>query len=1690
MMMMRGSILLVVVVVAFLFVGPSLAQQRDCTIDDYTATYTACRADNKRDLVYFLNQPVTCSVGGGGGGFVPPYKYNLSCNLACDEGYYLPMGETQCAQCSPGSYSRGGALLFSQFYDWPSSGLMFNTYCLAGLRDPVRASCPGWQLEGAYMMSGNVTDSQASVLELNTIIVSSIAHVHFTYRVDAERNYDFFYFEVDGVIVLPKTSFTLTYVDFRANLTAGYHTLRWIYAKDVSLSGGEDAAFIDMIEVSGTRFADDACTPCHRGTATEKYGSEKCDDCPLNTYADSENMTSCKPCPTGTYSFEGSPSCLPRLACTEKDFDFNHTKCEGPKPGTQLLQYHWLEPIICDPSNSNSVHLPPAEPLACGPCDSGFYRDERTYQCVACASGSYTDGKGTNNDGFTTCTSCNAGQAAIKEFNITNFDAWMPNSDTGCAGKCGSPGWRLRGDFIDSGVGHGLNVDVWFSFDVELYQPGTLSFQYFLNCSLCKLTFSTEGPNGNLNGSIANAYAILGRNVDVTLDLPMGRTTLFFNFNKQSTTFDSSEEKRRNDLVRLNYIFVDGVEDGGASSCTPCSQGSVANQGAYMCTNCTAGFQSNAESTNCVACPPGQFSSVSGLPCRLCGEGTVPTADRTSCTLNCTYTLPGTSSTFDFSPLSQPSFYTPPIVISDHTYLLSVCNQVPAKNTTCYDDEGKPLVTSSCQITPDGYGIDLGNLLAYAPLADYADSVTGLDMIYTGGLAGCARFYNKTDVPRQTVIHFLCDTTAGKGIPVPKGALENKMCVYEFEWRSLYACPECSMDDVEEVYGPCVYGKRQIHYYWADNPTQCHDGIKLPPTRVVNCTITTLTCPAGMYVKDDGGNASDEETCVACPGGTFSLGGGLRIDNWNNGGSGDDGNGNNNNNQLPPGFNHINTCTGGQVCSQWRVAPDGRSLLSGVGSSALGATYTFNLPGTVKFHYQVYISQSGSFGFFIDGVIRLYEGAQKIMTQPREFFFDVEAGVHNFKWSFFSGRLDSPNALDFEGAYLYDIEFMGLDSADAQCTPCAPGWVSSSNSSSCRQCPANTYANGRHTYCIQCSAIDANSYSMPGSEVCLPRPTCSDEDYYLVYGDCTMNGDGTLSRSASYTRKMPSICLDGPLAYRPPAPAETQCAPCPDGLYRDGAQCKICADGTYVDPSSPVSDPPCKAPEGDHYLYKELAYFTTDGDNHWSAEWQTGCHGDGCFNSSGWRIRESCIESSDHLDGRVDSWVSLYIQIDASTYTTEASVHFLYDVDQTGPQNNGLFFLIDEVPHMLISTTSGEQTFPLNVGAHSLKWIAHKEAGGGSTVSARVRSIRIRGSVRGPSFASVCPAGTSTAQKTSSDVYNCALCPPGTFSAVSGASECTRCPAGTFASSQGSTGCEPCPAGTYTEGEGAAYCITNCSFTLRGGQVVDLSRLDSSSSAGSVSDSDHNTYYISPCEMTYCNPTFNPNADKKTHVCINTLGGDVLDGGSLLASVEQYNNTETAFDFLITYSGGDSFGCEEGANGRELQLGFACDENSGRGSPQFLAYSSDTRCTSLFMWRSLYACPLCTANDYVTVYTPCESGVRRVIRERVNPCNDMYSKLDNANNVEETCSGFEVSSTIIIVVVLALVVLVIILIFVSVRNRLLTRKYSRLINRDDNKNPQFELDEPNVLHDDDDDDDLNINDNNSRGRGSPAHSLE
>lgn len=92
----------------------------ECTEDDIVETYTPC-VDNLRSVVFYYAIPCVPN-----GLELPTTIANLPCDIACDDGEFLPLGRTSCSPCVPGTYSIGGGDVYD---DWLMMPTEFVTEC-------------------------------------------------------------------------------------------------------------------------------------------------------------------------------------------------------------------------------------------------------------------------------------------------------------------------------------------------------------------------------------------------------------------------------------------------------------------------------------------------------------------------------------------------------------------------------------------------------------------------------------------------------------------------------------------------------------------------------------------------------------------------------------------------------------------------------------------------------------------------------------------------------------------------------------------------------------------------------------------------------------------------------------------------------------------------------------------------------------------------------------------------------------------------------------------------------------------------------------------------------------------------------------------------------------------------------------------------------------------------------------------------------------------------------------------------------------------------------------------------------------------------------------------------------------------------------------------------------------------------
>lgn len=104
--------------------------------------------------------------------------------------------------------------------------------------------------EGSYSLrSGAITHGQKSGIEYSAHFKAGT--VSFDYLVSSEKSYDYLAFYIDGVL-RASWSDAVGWANHSVSLSAGHHTLSWVYQKDGSISSGSDAAWIDNVRLPAT----------------------------------------------------------------------------------------------------------------------------------------------------------------------------------------------------------------------------------------------------------------------------------------------------------------------------------------------------------------------------------------------------------------------------------------------------------------------------------------------------------------------------------------------------------------------------------------------------------------------------------------------------------------------------------------------------------------------------------------------------------------------------------------------------------------------------------------------------------------------------------------------------------------------------------------------------------------------------------------------------------------------------------------------------------------------------------------------------------------------------------------------------------------------------------------------------------------------------------------------------------------------------------------------------------------------------------------------------------------------------------------------------------------------------------------------------------------------------------------------
>ncbi|XP_077565494.1 endosome/lysosome-associated apoptosis and autophagy regulator family member 2-like isoform X1 [Stigmatopora nigra] len=801
-----------------------------------------------------------------------------------------------------------------------------------------------------------------------------------------------------------------------------------------------------------------------------------------------------------------------------------------------------------------------------------------------------------------------------------------------------------------------------------------------------------------------------------------------------------------------------------------------------------------------------------------------------------------------------------------------------------------------------------------------------------------------------------------------------------------------------------------------------------PPSRGTDCS---FSCSAGKYLD------MSTQSCTPCAAGSYSLGSGLRFDQWD---------------ALPTGFLSIGSFLNArppdgnfQACNNSTWTPRGVYLESNRDECTVSLVYVVHLEkqGSVSFTYQ-YPDNNIFFEFYVQN-----EQCQEMSQSEEQRWIKVtgngEWGTHtinlwagtNILYWRTTGILVGGKMV--KAVLLKDIEIEGV-AYTSKCFPCRPGWFSTSaGSSSCRPCPTDTFSRKKATSCAPCPE---NHYSLEGWAECKVRPPCSERDYFQIHTPCDSEG----KTRAVYLWVEPKICEENSTdaVALPPPEAKEACPPCNPGFFNSNdSTCSPCppgmrSDGTYACTACPSGTEPVLG-----YDYRWW--------NVLPANMKTSCFNVGnskCDSMNGWEVAGDHVRSGAGSSDNDYLILSLHVpgfKVPASLSGMSGGevgqVTFEFETDCSGDCE--FYFMMDVRSKSTTVVESWQGSKSRQSYSHSLSrndsvtftWAFQRTSNAQEVrrlVSdyAKVFTIHVTNVLEG--VASGCRACALVPENSQQASSSCVPCPPGFY--IHGESNrCRECPPGTRLAGRHTYGLEAClacgPAAvsdkehsrcysdcsflhtrdnrTLTYDLGAlsdvATLALNPSFTTKGTKYLHLFNIslcghqgrkaatcrNNLTDFGAALDKDQRGGGDIPAEGFLCQSTIIPADGHGFRMPISSqsvvladmfLGATVerfLDGVSVNAELFPLNpNHFPDINFYYRSTQATS-SCDQG---RSSVIVVRCDpQKSERGQisvPSSCPAGTCDGCTFHFLWESASACPLCTKDDYHQLDGACKGGIQ------------------------------------------------------------------------------------------------------------------
>ncbi|KAJ7407179.1 hypothetical protein WISP_128917 [Willisornis vidua] len=692
----------------------------------------------------------------------------------------------------------------------------------------------------------------------------------------------------------------------------------------------------------------------------------------------------------------------------------------------------------------------------------------------------------------------------------------------------------------------------------------------------------------------------------------------------------------------------------------------------------------------------------------------------------------------------------------------------------------------------------------------------------------------------------------------------------------------------------------------------------------------TFSCASGEYLE------MKNQVCSKCAEGTYSLGSGIKFDEWD---------------ELPAGFSNVATFMDTAVgsteskadsCNNSSWTPRGNYIESNRDDCTVSLIYAVHLKksGSVFFEYQ-YIDNNIFFEFFIqnDQCKEMESTADKWvkLTDNGEWgshSVTLKSGSNILYWRT-TGILMGSKVV--KPVLVKNITIEGV-AYTSECFSCKPGTFSDKpGASGCQVCPRNTYSEKGAKECTKCK--EEMYYADEGSSACIERPPCTSKDFFQIHTPCDKEGKTQIM----YKWIEPKICReDLPDALTLPPSGERQdCPPCNPGFYNNASSsCTPCPPGTFSDGTQECKACPAGTEPALGFEYKWW--------NILPGNMKTSCFNVGnskCDGMNGWEVAGDHIQSG--AGGSDNDYLILNLHIPGFKPPTSVT-------GATGAELGRITFIFETI-------CSADCVLYFMASRRFINDMA------------KIYSITVTNAVDG--VASSCRACALGSEQSGS---SCVPCPAGHYIKKE-TSQCKECPANTFLSIHqvyGREACIPCGPGSRSTKDHSA-CFSDCLVSyVKDNQSLNYN-FSNLSLVGSLmsgpSFTSRGTKFFHFFNISLCG-----NEGKKMAICTDNITDVTLK--DMVAESEDFSNFVGAFVCQSTIIPSDSKG---------FRTALALQSNSL--ADRFLGATVETSLENISIKADMFPPSPSKVPDVhffyksSTVTTSCENGRATVVTMRCNP---------------------------------------------------------------------------------------------------------